>query len=191
MTDDTEADTTSGTTDDAPTDDPRWDELREDAAAIAEEYGDDGWDTVVLEPAAVDAAPSETDERGGLEAIVSETEYGLLEALVERDDVAVDEAEVYYRPSEGDERRFALAVERDTSRGIAVCLPLTYRLTEAQTHAVFETALADGELLVHVRSSDGPADADQRVTFSHDDPLLFLEDSDVQARTGTEAEGDD
>lgn len=174
---------------DAPTDDPRWDELLEDAAAVAEEYGDDGWDTAVLEPVGIDAIPPDGDERGGLEAIVSETEYGLLEAVVERDDVTVDEAEVYYRPSEGDDRRFALAVERDTSTGIAVCLPLTYRLTEGETHSVFETALADDELLVHVRSRGG-ADADQRVTFSHDDPLLFLEDSDVRAKSGTEAEGD-
>ncbi|GAB3667756.1 DUF7529 family protein [Halopiger thermotolerans] len=174
---------------DAPTDDPRWTELLEDAAGIAAEYGDDGWDTIVLEPVAVDAVSSGGDERGALEVVVSETEYGLLEALVERDDVTVDEAEVYYRPSEGDERRFALAVERDTASRIAVCLPLTYRLTEAETNAVFETALAEDELLVHVRSRDG-ADADERVTFSHDDPTLFLEDSDVRARGGTEAEGD-
>ncbi|RKD93375.1 DUF7529 family protein [Halopiger aswanensis] len=190
MTDETDADTATDTADDAPTDDPRWTELLEDAAAIAAEYGDDGWDTVVLEPAGIDAVPREGNERGGLEAIVSETEHGLLEALVERDDVTVDEAEVYYRPSEGDDRRFALAVERDTESGIAVCLPLTYRLTEAETNAVFETALADGELLVHVRSRDAAADADQRVTFSHDDPLLFLEDADVQANGETGAEGD-
>lgn len=73
-------------------------ELIEDATAIADEYRADGWDAVVLEPVSV--FPSERDERFGLAVQVSPTEYGLLETLIENDDVTFDQAEVYYRSAE-------------------------------------------------------------------------------------------
>lgn len=192
-------------TDDAPTADPRWQELLEDAHEIAGEYRIGGWDAVVVEPHAV--FPSERDERFGLAVHVSATEYELLETLVANDDVTFDEAEVYYRAADAEgehaDRRFALVVERDMDTEQAVCVPLTYSLSAAQS--VFETALLEEELLVHVsaRRSDavdsdagsdvdaGPAADDtndaadeQWVTFSHDDPSLFLEESDVRAWSG-------
>lgn len=187
-------------TDDAPTTDPRWTELLEDARAIAEEYREDGWDAVVVEP--LNVFPSERDERFGLAVQVSATEYGLLETLVESDDVTFDEAEVYYRAAdaeaERDDRRFALAVERDTDREQAVCVPLTYSLSSARS--VFETALVDEELLVHVSarpSGDDESEAadsdtdgvDEWISFSHGDPSLFLEESDVRAWSRGDSKG--
>ena len=200
-------------TDDAPTTDPRWTELLEDAQAIAEEYRDGGWDAVVVEP--LNIFPSERDERFGLAVQVSPTEYGLLETLVENDDVTFDEAEVYYRAAdaeaERDDRRFALAVERDTDAEQAVCVPLTYSLSSSRS--VFETALVDEELLVHVSArpsaderesesdaetatdtdaeadADTDGDADTWVTFSHGDPSLFLEESDVRAWSQGDSKG--
>ncbi|MEY7850405.1 hypothetical protein AB7C87_14550 [Natrarchaeobius sp. A-rgal3] len=181
----------SPSADDVPTTDPTWTELLEDAASIAEEYREDGWDAVVLEP--VDVVPSEREGRVGFDVRVSDVEYGLLEALIENDDVVFADAEVYYRPAAGADRRFALAVERDAASETAVCVPLTYSVDEARS--VLEAALLEGELLVHVRSagsnesadaggsdSEPPTDGDpaEWVTFSHDDPSLFLEEADVE-----------
>ncbi|RQG91801.1 DUF7529 family protein [Natrarchaeobius chitinivorans] len=183
------------TDENAPTADPIWTELLEDAGSIAETYRDAGWDVVVLEP--VDVSSSERADRFGLEAVVSDAEYDLLETLIEDEDVTFADAEVYYRPADGDDRRFALAVERDEASTTAVCVPLTYSISRSRE--VFRTALSEEELLVHVRAvrSDGDDDTDDDtgsrtegeqdvdfdrwVTFSHDDPSLFLEESDVQA----------
>ncbi|OLZ42045.1 hypothetical protein A6E15_14165 [Natrinema saccharevitans] len=155
--------------------DAAWDDLLEDAAEIAEEYREEGWDAVVLEPA--DVSPVESDDRTGLDVAVSQSAYELVEGLIEDGDVTIAAADVYYRPlEEGDgDRRVALAVERDEETETAVLVPLVYDITACRS--VFETALLEAELLVHV-AADPVAG---RVTFSHDDPSLFLEESDVQA----------
>ena len=181
-----------------PAADPQWAELLEDAAAIAEEYRENDWDAVVLEPAAV--VPVEREERIGLDVRVSDEEYALVADLVEGGDVTISAADVYYRPPETDtEARIALAVERDEDTETAVFVPLCYDLEDETTRSVFETALATEELLVHVTTGSEPAaageagsesesepeaDSDHEpedwVTFSHDDPSLFLEEADVR-----------
>ncbi|SEW21205.1 DUF7529 family protein [Natrinema salifodinae] len=156
-----------------PTDD-LWDELREDARAIAEDYREEGWDAVVLEP--TDVSPVETDERTGLDVAVSAEEYEVVEDLIDGA-VSITAADVYYRPlaDEGSDRRVALTVERDEDGETAIFVPLTYDVSAARS--VFEAALVEEELLLHVT-----ADATDRwVSFSHDDPSLFLEEADVRA----------
>ncbi|MXV63220.1 hypothetical protein GS429_14315 [Natronorubrum sp. JWXQ-INN-674] len=155
--------------------DARWTELLEDTTAIAEEYRENGWDAVVLDPEAV--SPVENEERTGFDVRVSADEYELVESLIERGDVAVTAADVYYRPPESDdEPRIALAVERDEDTETAVFVPLTYDLAESRS--VFETALKTEELLLHVTTETD--DADGWVSFSHEDPSLFLEEADVR-----------
>lgn len=151
---------------------PEWEELVADADGIAANYRDDGWDGVVLEP--IEVTPVYDEERFGLDVEVTEDEYDLVAKLVDRDDVTFGGAEVYYRPSEGDDRRFALAVERDEATETAVFVPLTYTLSES--HGVFERALREADLQLHVR----PEAAEQWIVFSHEDPSLFLEEEDVR-----------
>ncbi|MBZ6494798.1 DUF7529 family protein [Natrinema longum] len=161
---------------DAPeTTDPLWEELLADARSIAEEYREDGWDAVVLEPTAV--SPVEQDERVGLDVTVSAAEYDIVAELVEAGEVTITAADVYYRPpaETGSDRRVALTVERDDAAETAIFVPLTYDL--AACRSVFETALLEEELLTHVTTQS----TDQWVSFSHDDPSLFLEESDVRA----------
>lgn len=153
----------------------RWSELLEDAAAIAEEYQENGWDAVVLEPETV--SPVEREERTGFDVEVADEAYDLVENLIDHGNVTITAADVYYRPPETDEeQRIALAVERDDETETAVFVPLTYDLDESRP--VFETALAAEELLLHVISTD--AETDEWVSFSHDDPSLFLEEADVR-----------
>ena len=151
-----------------------WDDLLEDASAIADSYRNDGWDVVVPAPETV--SPRAGDDRRGFDVLVDPETYDLLSSLVDGE-LSIDGAEVYYRPAEGDDRRFALAVERDSDTETAVCLPLTYSMAEAKP--ALKTALLEEELLVHV-GAESDAESQQRVTFSHDDPSLFLEESDVR-----------
>ena len=155
----------------------RWTELLEDATAIAEEYRENGWDAIVLEPTSI--APVERTDRLGLDVTVSNEAYDLLESLVEDGDVTITAADVYYRPPESDDHeRIALVVERDDEQETAIFVPLTYDLEDSR--AVFETALAEEELLVYVTTAATDAEADRWVSFSHEDPSLFLEEADVR-----------
>lgn len=152
----------------------KWTTLLEDASAIAEEYRDNGWDVIVLEPDTV--APVDREERIGFDVRVSAEEYDLVERVIDGGEVTITAADVYYRPPEDEDgRRIALAVERDEETETAVFIPLTYDLSESRS--VFETALLDGELLLHVTTDD---ESDGWVSFSHDDPSLFLEETDVR-----------
>ncbi|MGQ3412470.1 DUF7529 family protein [Natrinema sp. LN54] len=154
---------------------PLWDDLLADARTIAEEYREDGWDAVVLEPTAV--SPVDTEERIGLDVTVSSEAYGVVEDLIEEGNVTITAADVYYRPlgDEGSDRRVALTVERDEASETAIFVPLAYDLTDCR--AVFERALVEEELLTHVTA----AETERWVSFSHDDPSLFLEAEDVRA----------
>lgn len=155
----------------------RWTELLEDAANIAEEYRENGWDAIVLEPDAV--SPVDRDERTGFDVQVSSEEYDLIENLVEDGDVTITAADVYYRPPESDDHdRIALVVERDETSEIAIFVPLTYDLDGSRS--VFENALAAKELLVHVTTTTPDAETENWVSFSHEDPSLFLEEADVR-----------
>ncbi|ELY90205.1 hypothetical protein C483_11873 [Natrialba hulunbeirensis JCM 10989] len=168
--------------DDAPTADDRWAELLADANAIAAEYDEDGWEPIVLEPASV--SPSEAEERFGLDVGIDQETFERVEDRVADSATTFGDAEVYYLPVDEDDttrddsRRFALAVERDADNSVAVFVPVTYTLPEAKP--VFETALLEEELLIHVRAIDAD-ETDPWVTFSHDDPSLFLSESDVQS----------
>ena len=151
-----------------------WTDLLADAHAIAEEYRDDGWDAVVLEP--TDISPVEQDDRTGLEVTVSADEYDIVADLVDGA-VTITAADVYYRPlaAEGSDQRVALTIERDDDSETAIFVPLAYDIVASRS--VFETALVEEELFVHVLADPD----DGWVSFSHDDPSLFLEESDVQA----------
>lgn len=157
---------------------PLWEELLADADAIAGEYREDDWDVVVLEPSGV--SPVDRAERTGLDVTVSADEYEVVADLIEEGAVEITEADVYYRPlAEADsDRRIALAVERDDANRTAVFVPLAYDIADCRP--VFETALLEEELLLHVTAES----TERWVSFSHDDPSLFIEESDVRAWSG-------
>jgi hypothetical protein len=155
---------------------PEWEELRADTDGVATEYRENGWDAVVLDPSEV--VPVGDGNRSGLEVTVDSDEYDRVGGLLEREDVTFAGAEVYYRPSEGKDRRYALVIERDEDSESAVFVPLTYALSE--TAGVFERALGEGSLHVYIRP-----DGDERsIAFSHDEPSLFLEESDFEEWRG-------
>ncbi len=82
-----ETTTESAATDGAEPAGSLWADLLADANAIAEEYRDEGWDVVVLEPTAV--SPVDRDERVGLDVTVSDAEYEIVEELIEEGAVTI------------------------------------------------------------------------------------------------------
>lgn len=180
MTDESNGDTAAGP--EGPLEDV-WDDLVDDARAIAAAYRDAGWEVPSVDVADVAPVADEDRDRFGLHVFVPGEEYDAVEALVERETSSFDAAEVYRRTVDG--TVFAVAVERDEGNEVAVVVPLSYALDDAA--AVLETALERGELRIHLR----PLSIEKWVTFEHDEPALFLPDRDGSDGEATGADSSD
>ncbi|MHC3439703.1 DUF7529 family protein [Natrialbaceae archaeon A-gly3] len=152
--------------DDAETD--PWNELLDDAQSLAENYREAGWEAIVVNP--TDVLAVDRSDRAGLEALVTNEEYDPVATAVERDGATFDRAEVFRRQVES--TTHVLTVEADDETETAVVLPLAYTLEDARE--ILETTLESGVLEIHVRP---PALEDGWVSFAHDEPSLFVEDS--------------
>jgi hypothetical protein len=139
----------------------RWQELLEDADAIAAEYRDDGWETLVVHPG--DVTPV-TGDPFGLDVLAPGDEFETLEALVE---AATFDTSHVYRTEEGGVRFFIVASEA-TAEETAVVVPAFLAAREETELA--ERATEAGVMYTHIR----PLSDETRVTFSHDDPELFF-----------------
>jgi hypothetical protein len=139
----------------------RWEELLGDADAIAAEYDERGWETIVVHTG--DVTPLDGDPFG-LDVLAPGDEVEALEALADR--VGFDTSHVY-RIEEGN-ARFFLVVTEASDHGAAVVVPAFLSLPTSGP--LQKKAREQGVMYTHVR----PLSDDARVTFSHDDPDLFL-----------------
>lgn len=145
-----------------------WTDLVADAEAIEAEYREDGWEVLSVEPG--DVSPVDKEERFGLSVLLPGSEYEAVEEVVEREGISFDEAEVYRRTV--GEIVFVLVVERDPTSEVAVVVPLYY--SPQWPGEIVETAVEEGVLEIHLR----PLSVENWVTFSHDDPSLFVPEDD-------------
>jgi hypothetical protein len=143
---------------------PRWTQVIEDMHATAEEYAEDGWETVELHPGDVMVLAGETaDGRAGLDVLVPDNEFDrLTDAAAARTFDAYD----VFRTTE-DGIVFLLDVLTDAEAEVAVFVPAYYDVTDAET---LRSTAADGTVTTYVRRLRD----DRRVEFDHDDPDLFL-----------------
>ena len=143
----------------------RWQALLEDAETTAAEYAADGYETLVVHPG--DVTPV-TGEPYGLDVLAPGDEFEALEALVGR--ATFDTSHVYHA-DEGETRLLVVVVEGTADDGdgdVAVVVPAF--LAVDRTPELARQATDEGVMYTHVR----PLSDDSRVTFTHDDPELFL-----------------
>ena len=143
----------------------RWRELLDDAETTAEGYRADGYRTLVVHPG--DVTPL-SGTPFGLDVVAPPDEYGTLEALV--DDAAFEASDVY-RTEVDDVRLLIIVVEGATggdATDAAVVVPAFLPVDAGDDLAA--RAREEGVMYTHVR----PPAEDARVTFTHDDPELFL-----------------
>ncbi|WP_114575951.1 hypothetical protein [Saliphagus sp. LR7] len=145
-----------------------WPTFLADAADIAAEYREAGWEVVECDPGDVTAVASTDHDRFGFSVLVADDEYEAIEELFDR--AEFDSVEVFSHAVEG--VVFVLAVERDEEREVAVTVPIFYRRAGSQD--LFEVAEDRGELPIHLRTPSG----DRWLTFSHDEPSLFAGDAE-------------
>jgi len=136
-----------------------WDDLVADMAATAAEFREEGREVLELHPADVTVV---SRSRRGFDVLVPDDEFETLQAWVA--EAAFPEHRVY-RAVAG--TVFLLVVLNDPDAGLAVCCPLYYEPSQAET--LRELAEADGELRTHVRRL-----SESYVTLTHEDVEPFL-----------------
>lgn len=144
---------------------PHWERVVEDMAATADEYRDRGWDAVEVHPGDVLAATD--DHRSGFELLAPDDEFERVAAAVDDSD-GFDSANVFRAATEG--TLFFVVVLEDPGTETAILLPAYY--APGENEEFVEMLQTEGEVRTHVR----PLDQRRVLTFSHDDPSLFLPD---------------
>ncbi|ELZ80937.1 hypothetical protein C453_18410 [Haloferax elongans ATCC BAA-1513] len=141
-----------------------WEETVEDAEVFAEEYEDDGWETLVLHPGDVTPLPPvnlpESTDRVGFDVLVPGSEFESLSEWVKS--AKFDRYEVY-RAAEGGVV-FAVSVVQDDDAEKAVFVPLYYGVQKVTELA--ERATEQGELRLYVR----PVESDTHVELVQSEP---------------------
>ena len=147
----------------------RWEAVVEDMEATAEQYREEGWETVTLHPGDVTVVPAD-HEQFGLVSVVPDDEFETLLSVVEGRTFSAYEV---YR-ADTDAMVFLLVVT-ESDDGEAVTLSPAYY--ERTPDGEDELRSHDGELFTRVRNLAG----DDVVTFSHDDPDPFFPDERFDA----------
>ncbi|WP_396611385.1 hypothetical protein ACH9L7_14415 [Haloferax sp. S1W] len=146
-----------------------WEGIVKDAEVFAEEYEDDGWETLVLHPGDVTPLPPaslpESTDRVGFDVLVPGSEFESLSEWVQSADF--DRYDVYRATENG--VVFAVSVVQADDAEKAVFVPLYYGVQKATE--LVERATEQGELRLYVR----PVEADTRVELVQSDPdPLFM-----------------
>lgn len=148
-----------------------WEDMLADMEATAEEYREQGWQTLELHPGDVTAlAPDEEDDTFGLDVLVPGDEFDDLEARVEGG-ASFDSYQVFR--GEGSGLVLLVVAMEDEANELAVLFPAYF--DPSQNSEFREAAMAEGAMYSHVR----PLDKRNIVTFTHDDPELFFADPDA------------
>ncbi|MFB6072530.1 MAG: hypothetical protein ABEJ88_06135 [Halobacterium sp.] len=147
---------------------PYWERVVEDMEATAEEYRDRGWTAVALHPGDVSVF-TDAPDRNGIELLAADNEF---EDLADAFDDAggFSEAQVLRATTEGSV--YVVVVLEDEAAETAVLLPAYYSPGEHDDFV--EMIQTEGEVEIHVR----PLDERRVLTFTHEDPSLFLPEDD-------------
>jgi len=151
-----------------------WERVMEDMAATAVEYRERGWDAHEVHPGDVGIFADEDQEgRTGIDLLAPDNEFDPVADAFDAAD-GFEEATVF-RADTGSSVFFVVALESAETE-TAVLLPAYYSPPE---HEEFmDKIYADGEVRIHVR----PLNERRVLTFTHDDPSLFLpEGEDAEA----------
>lgn len=143
-----------------------WDDVIEDMEATAETYREEGWEVLAIHPGDVASPDGEQGGRWGIDVLVPGDEFDELERLTEVESFSFDESEVYRATGPGLVLLVVAILDHDTE--VAVIFPAYYDVDQARS--MLNRATDAGEMRTHLR----PLDLENVVTFTHDDPSLFM-----------------
>ncbi|NHN60977.1 hypothetical protein G9466_18085 [Halorussus sp. JP-T4] len=146
-----------------------WDDIIGDMEATAAEYEAEGWETLQLHPGDVTAlAPTENDDRFGLDVLVPDDEFAELETLVEGE-VGFDSYEAFRATA--DSLVLLVVAMEDPDAEVAVLYPAYYDTQDAQ--GMLQEAEHAGEMRTYVRTL-----SEEQIEFTHDEPANFAPTED-------------
>ena len=143
-----------------------WDDVLEDMESTAEEYRDEGWEVLTIHPGDVASPDGKQGGRWGIDVLVPDDEFEELEHLIQVEEFAFDESEVYRATASGLVLLVVAVLDHDTE--VAILFPAYYDVNQGRT--MLERAGQAGEMRTHLR----PLSGENVVTFTHDDPALFM-----------------
>ena len=143
-----------------------WEEVIADMEATAEAYREEGWRVLAIHPGDVASPDGEQTGRWGLDVLVPDDEFEELEHLIEVESFSFDESEVYRATGSGLVYLVVAILDHDTE--VAVVFPAYYDVDRGRS--MLDRATDAGVIHTHLR----PLDLENVVTFSHDDPSLFM-----------------
>lgn len=143
---------------------PYWEQVVDDMAATAEEYRERGWRVVEIHPGDVSVF-ADAPDRTGIELVAPDDEFDDLAAAFDEVD-AFDDAQVLRAATEG--TLYAVVVLEDPGTETVTLLPIYY--VPGEEEGFVEMMQTEGEVRIHVR----PLDERRVLTFTSDDPSLFL-----------------
>lgn len=141
-----------------------WEQVMEDMEATAEEYRDRGWQAIPIHPGDV-AVFSEDLDRTGIELLPPDNEFDELAEAFD-DAGGFESAQVLRAETKGSV--YVVVVLEDEPTETAVLLPAYYSPGEQEDFV--DMIKSEGEVRIHVR----PLDERRVLTFTHQDPELFL-----------------
>ena len=155
-----------------------WDDVLQDMEATAEEYRDEGWDVLEIHPGDVASPDGKQGGRWGIDVLVPDDEFEELEHLIEVGEFSFDDSEVYRATASGLVLLVVAVLDHDAE--VAIVFPTYYDVNQGRS--MLERAMEAGEMRTHLR----PLDLENVVTFTHDDPSLFMPPSDEAAEENGE-----
>lgn len=143
---------------------PYWEQVMEDMAATAEEYRSRGWSVQEIHPGDVSIFTGEAD-RTGIELLAPDNEF---DPAAEAFDAAggFENAQVFRAETEG--TVYLVIALEDSANETAVLYPAYY--SPGHHDEFVEMIQSEGVVRTHIR----PLDQRRILTFTHEDPSLFL-----------------
>jgi hypothetical protein len=145
-----------------------WEQVMTDMAATAEEYRERGWDAHEVHPGDVGLfADRDAEGRTGIDLLAPDNEF---DPVAEAFDAAggFEDAQVFRADTSGSVY-FVVALESAATE-TAVLLPAHY--SPPENEEFMDMIYEEGEVRIHVR----PLNERRVLTFTHEDPSLFLPD---------------
>lgn len=143
---------------------PNWDRLMTDMTEMARDYEDDGWTALTVHPGDIAAFPGEAGRRG-LELLAPDNEFDPIAEAFDATE-GFDSAAVYRAVESG--MVYLLIVLEAPDTETVLLLPAYY--SHGNDTAFVDMLETADTVPVHVR----PLDERRILTFSHDEPDLFL-----------------
>jgi hypothetical protein len=141
------------------------DRLMSELHEIADQFEEDGWETIRIKPGAVTALSGKKRDRFGLDVIVSRDTFDEIFEMHEASEPDSSSYELFKRQSAG-RLYFIVGIKYPDAETIVFYPSIT---SLEQSEEMFETVRERGEMRTRLR----PLSKENIIVISHDDPELF------------------